>query len=132
MAIGLGSMFGFTFDENFNYPYISSSISEFWRRGHISLQTWFRDYVYFPPGGSRVKSRLRLLFNIFVVLFLAGVWHGANWTFILWGLMYFVLIALENFTGFEKKPGFFSHIYTTLNIWMIPYFRKTAFTAQRT
>lgn len=114
MAIGLGSMFGFTFDENFNYPYISSSISEFWRRWHISLQTWFRDYVYFPLGGSRVKSRLRLLFNIFVVWFLTGVWHGANWTFILWGLMYFVLIALEKFTGFEKKLGFFSHIYTML------------------
>lgn len=112
MAIGLGAMFGFRFDENFNYPYIASSVGEFWRRWHISLQTWFRDYVYFPLGGSRVKSKVRLVFNIFVVWALTGIWHGANWTFILWGLMYFVLIALEKFTGFTKKLGVFSHIYT--------------------
>ncbi len=112
MAIGLGKMFGFEFDENFNYPYIAKSISEFWRRWHISLQTWFRDYVYFPLGGSRVKSKGRLIFNIFVVWALTGIWHGANWTFILWGLMYFVLIALEKFTGFDKKLGYFSHVYT--------------------
>lgn len=82
MAIGLGHMFGFSFLENFNYPYISKSISEFWRRWHISLGTWFRDYVYFPLGGSRTKTKSRLIFNLFVVWFLTGVWHGANWTFI--------------------------------------------------
>ncbi|MBQ2747807.1 MAG: MBOAT family protein, partial [Firmicutes bacterium] len=80
MAIGLGKMFGFHFLENFNYPYISLSVSEFWRRWHISLGSWFRDYVYFPLGGSRVDTKARLVFNLFVVWFLTGVWHGANWT----------------------------------------------------
>jgi len=103
MAIGMGKMFGFHFLENFDYPYFSKSVTEFWRRWHISLGTWFRDYVYFPLGGSRVSSKLRLVFNLFVVWFLTGVWHGANWTFILWGLMYFVLITAEKLTGFEKK-----------------------------
>ena len=103
MAIGLGKMFGFHFLENFNYPYISRSISEFWRRWHMSLGQWFRDYVYFPLGGSRVKSRGRLIFNLFVVWFLTGVWHGANWNFILWGLMYFVLIAFEKITGIPER-----------------------------
>lgn len=103
MAIGMGHMFGFSFLENFDYPYISKSISEFWRRWHISLGTWFRDYVYFPLGGSRTKTKSRLVFNLFVVWFLTGVWHGANWTFIVWGLMYFVLITIEKLTGFEKK-----------------------------
>ena len=112
MAIGLGRMFGFHFLENFNYPYISKSISEFWRRWHISLGSWFRDYVYFPLGGSRVNSKCRLVFNLFVVWFLTGIWHGANWTFIVWGLMYFVLITLEKLTGFDKKLKWFGHIYT--------------------
>lgn len=103
MAIGLGRMFGFHFLENFNYPYISSSVSEFWRRWHISLGTWFRDYVYIPLGGNRVKSNGRLMLNLFVVWFLTGVWHGANWTFITWGLMYFVLLAFEKLTGLDKK-----------------------------
>lgn len=103
MAIGLGRMFGFHFLENFNYPYISKSISEFWRRWHISLGTWFRDYVYFPLGGSRVNSKARLVFNLFVVWFLTGIWHGANWTFLLWGLMYFALITAEKLSGFEQK-----------------------------
>ncbi len=103
MAIGLGKMFGFEFLENFDYPYISKSISEFWRRWHISLGTWFRDYVYFPLGGSRVKSKLRLVFNLFVVWLLTGAWHGASWNFILWGLMYFVLIAAEKLTGYPEK-----------------------------
>jgi len=103
MAIGMGKMFGFHFLENFDYPYSSKSVTEFWRRWHISLGTWFRDYVYFPLGGSRVNSKARLVFNLFVVWFLTGVWHGANWTFILWGLMYFVLITAEKLTGFEKK-----------------------------
>ena len=103
MAIGLGRMFGFHFLANFNYPYISRSVSEFWRRWHISLGSWFRDYVYFPLGGSRVNSKIRLIFNLLVVWFLTGMWHGANWTFICWGLFYFVWIALEKVTGFGKK-----------------------------
>ena len=103
MAIGLGKMFGFHFLENFDYPYISASISEFWRRWHMSLGQWFRDYVYFPLGGSRVKTRGRLVFNLFVVWFLTGVWHGASWNFIIWGLMYFVLIAFEKLTGWPNR-----------------------------
>lgn len=103
MAIGLGKMFGFDFLENFDYPYISKSVSEFWRRWHMSLGTWFRDYVYFPLGGSRVKSKARLVFNLFVVWTLTGIWHGANWTFLCWGLMYFVLLTLEKLIGWEKK-----------------------------
>lgn len=112
MAIGLGKMFGFHFQENFDYPYISKSISEFWKRWHISLGTWFRDYVYFPLGGSRVDTKLKLVFNLFVVWFLTGIWHGSNWTFLVWGGMYFVLIVLEKITGFEKRIGFLGHIYT--------------------
>lgn len=104
MAIGLGRMFGFHFLENFNYPYVSTSVSEFWRRWHISLGTWFRDYLYIPLGGSRV-SRGRNVFNLFVIWFLTGLWHGANFTFIAWGLMYFVLITVEKLTGFDKKSG---------------------------
>lgn len=103
MAIGLGKMFGFDFLENFDYPYISLSVSEFWRRWHMSLGTWFRDYVYFPLGGSRVKSKARLVFNLFVVWSLTGIWHGANWTFLCWGLMYFVLLTIEKLLGWEKK-----------------------------
>jgi alginate O-acetyltransferase complex protein AlgI len=114
MAIGLGKMFGFDFLENFDYPYISKSVSEFWRRWHISLGTWFRDYVYFPLGGSRVNKKSRLIFNLFVVWFLTGVWHGANWTFIVWGLLYFVLLTIEKLTKFTEKIGFFGHIYTML------------------
>ncbi len=102
MAIGLGRMFGFHFLENFNYPYISRSITEFWRRWHMSLGTWFRDYVYFPLGGSRV-NKPRLILNLFTVWFLTGLWHGANWTFIVWGLMYFVLLVIEKLTGFYQK-----------------------------
>lgn len=103
MAIGLDCMFGFHFLENFKYPYISKSISEFWRRWHISLQTWFKDYIYIPLGGSRVNSKARLVFNIFAVWFLTGVWHGANWTFIVWGLMYFVLLIVEKFFHMDEK-----------------------------
>ena len=123
MAIGLGKMFGFQFLPNFNYPYISGSISEFWRRWHISLGTWFRDYVYFPMGGSRVKSKGRLVFNLFVVWTLTGIWHGANWTFICWGLMYFILITAEKLSDYEKsiiyrsktfRGGVFKYLYTML------------------
>ena len=103
MAIGLGKMFGFEFLENFNYPYISRTITEFWRRWHMSLGSWFRDYLYFPLGGSRVASKGRLLFNLGVVWFATGVWHGANWTFILWGSLYGVLIAIEKLTNLPKR-----------------------------
>jgi alginate O-acetyltransferase complex protein AlgI len=102
MAIGLGRMFGFHFPENFNYPMISRSITEFWRRWHISMGSWFRDYLFFPMGGSRVKSAGRLLFNMFVVWFLTGLWHGAAWNYIFWGLFFLVLLLLEKFTGFGK------------------------------
>lgn len=94
MAIGLGAMLGFHFPENFRYPYISTSATEFWRRWHITLGSWFRDYVYFPMGGSRV-GRGRLIFNLFTVWFLTGLWHGASWNFILWGLYFGLLIGLE-------------------------------------
>lgn len=114
MAIGLGKMFGFHFDENFNYPYISASISEFWRRWHISLGSWFRDYVYFPLGGSRVDSKWKLIRNLFIVWVLTGVWHGANWTFVAWGFLYFLLITIEKLTRFERTSGLriIRHIYT--------------------
>ena len=95
MAIGIGLMLGFTFLENFDYPYISKTITEFWRRWHMSLGTWFRDYVYFPLGGSRVKSRWRLVFNLSVVWLATGIWHGASWNFILWGVLYGVIIIIE-------------------------------------
>ncbi|ONI38887.1 hypothetical protein AN639_06860 [Candidatus Epulonipiscium fishelsonii] len=112
MAIGLGKMFGFEFLENFNYPYISKTVSEFWRRWHISLGSWFRDYVYFPLGGSRVNKQ-RMVFNLFVVWFLTGVWHGAAWQFILWGLMYFVLLTFEKLIDISRflKNKFVSVIY---------------------
>lgn len=117
MAIGLGRMFGFHFLENFDYPYISTSITEFWRRWHISLGTWFRDYLYIPLGGSRC-SKGKNIINLFVVWFLTGLWHGANFTFIIWGLMYFVLLVIEKFTGLHKKTGkkiiVFKWLYTIL------------------
>ena len=102
MAIGLGKMFGFNFLENFNYPYVSKTVTEFWRRWHMSLGSWFRDYVYFPLGGSRV-GKGRLVFNLAVVWFLTGLWHGANWTFILWGCLYGILIAGEKLSGWVQK-----------------------------
>ena len=94
MAIGLGRIFGFRFPENFNYPYISASITEFWRRWHMSLGSWFRDYVYIPLGGNRV-SKARWFRNIFIVWLLTGLWHGAAWTFILWGLFFAVFLTAE-------------------------------------
>ena len=102
MAIGLGRMFGFRFEENFRYPYLSRSVSEFWNRWHISLGHWFRDYVYFPLGGSRVDKG-KLLRNLFVVWLLTGVWHGAAWQFIVWGLGYGLIISLEKLTGFPRS-----------------------------
>lgn len=103
MAIGLGRMFGFRFLENFNYPLISKSITEFWRRWHISLGTWFRDYVYIPLGGSRVKSAARRYFNLAVVWMLTGIWHGANFTFIFWGMLHGAVIIIEKLTGVPER-----------------------------
>jgi D-alanyl-lipoteichoic acid acyltransferase DltB (MBOAT superfamily) len=119
MAIGLGRMFGFHYLENFNYPYISKSVTEFWRRWHISLSSWFKDYVYYSLGGSRVASYARLLFNLFVVWFLTGFWHGANWTFIIWGLFYFLLLAIEKLSGYAKTVekrqwAIWGHVYLIL------------------
>lgn len=116
MAIGLGKMFGFTFEENFNYPYISRSIAEFWRRWHISLGTWFKDYVYFPLGGSRVKSSSRAMTNMLIVWALTGLWHGASWNFILWGILNYVFIAGEHLIGFEKRrvSDGLKHLYTMM------------------
>ncbi|MCD8339419.1 MAG: MBOAT family protein, partial [Burkholderiales bacterium] len=103
MAIGLGMMLGFTFPENFNFPYVSKTVTEFWRRWHMSLGQWFRDYVYFPLGGSRVDTKYLLVRNLFIVWFLTGVWHGAEWTFIWWGLWYFALITFEKLTNLPKR-----------------------------
>ena len=114
MAIGMGLMFGFHFEENFNYSFTCDSITDFWHRQHISLSQWFRDYVYIPMGGSRV-SRGRWVWNLFVVWLLTGIWHGANWTFWLWGIYYFVLQVFEKFSGFPRclkgpaKP--LAHVY---------------------
>ncbi|MBQ6774528.1 MAG: MBOAT family protein [Synergistaceae bacterium] len=121
MAIGLGLMFGFHFEENFNYPYIASSVTDFWHRWHISLSTWFRDYVYIPLGGSRV-SKARHILNIFTVWLLTGIWHGANWTFILWGLIYFIVLLIEKETRIIAHMKIFSHVWTLLIIilaWVI-------------
>ncbi len=114
MAIGLGRMLGFEFLENFNYPYISKSITEFWRRWHMSLGTWFRDYVYIPLGGNRC-SRRRQFFNILVVWSLTGIWHGASWTFLLWGLYYALFLMVEKaflLKRLERAPAVVSHVYT--------------------
>lgn len=114
MAIGLGKMIGFRFLENFDYPYISKSITEFWRRWHISLGTWFREYVYIPLGGNRC-SKLVNLRNIFIVWFLTGFWHGASWNYILWGLYYFALLMIEKLfllKLLKKAPSVISHVYT--------------------
>lgn len=112
MAIGLGKMLGFDFMENFNYPYISKSITEFWRRWHISLGSWFKDYVYIPLGGSRV-GKTRLLFNILVVWMLTGFWHGADWNFILWGLYFALLLVVEKIFLLKhlNRSKIVSHVY---------------------
>ena len=114
MAIGLGKMMGFHFMENFNYPYVSKSITEFWRRWHISLSTWFREYVYIPLGGNRVKVH-RHIINLLIVWGLTGLWHGASWNFVAWGLYYGVLLILEKYVFgkyMEKTPAWVRHIYT--------------------
>ncbi len=116
MAVGLGRMLGFSFLENFDYPYISKSVVEFWKRWHISLTTWFREYVYFPLGGNRV-SKAKWVRNILIVWVLTGIWHGAGWNFLLWGLYYAVWMLLERlFLGryLEKLPSALRHVYTML------------------
>lgn len=116
MAIGLGKMFGFRFLENFNYPYIATSIQDFWRRWHISLSTWFRDYIYIPLGGNRV-SKIKWIRNILIVWTLTGLWHGANWNFIIWGLFYGVLLLLERTVLkklLEAAPHLLKHVYTAI------------------
>ncbi len=113
MAIGLGKMFGFEYEENFNYPYISKSITEFWRRWHISLGTWFKDYVYIPLGGNRL-SKIKNIRNLFIVWFLTGMWHGASWNYIIWGLYFGVLLFIERITKDlrENIPSYINMIIT--------------------
>jgi len=130
MAIGLGKMFGFEFKENFNYPYVSKSVVEFWRRWHISLSTWFREYVYFPLGGSRVRDNDVMVRNTLIVWLLTGIWHGAEWTFLLWGLWHGVFIIFERAVKFEKSrfPRPLRHVYAMLVVmfgWM--FFRAESF-----
>lgn len=118
MAIGLGKIFGFHFQENFNYPFVSKSITEFWRRWHMSLGTWFRDYLYIPLGGNRVGV-YRWLFNIFIVWMLTGFWHGAAWNFIIWGLFFAILLMIEKlwlYKYLKKMPKFINHIYVMLMV----------------
>lgn len=126
MAIGMGKMMGFHFHENFNYPYISASITEFWRRWHMSLSTFFRDYVYIPLGGNRC-SRGRHITNLLVVWFLTGLWHGASWNFVLWGLYFFVFLVLEKYVygKFLEKHKIFSHFYFVILVvlgWALFYY----------
>lgn len=127
MARGLGKMFGFEFLENFNYPYISKSITEFWRRWHISLSTWFRDYVYIPLGGNRCKNP-KVIFNLFVIWGLTGLWHGASFNFLIWGLYYFALLVMEKYIYgkyLEQAPVCLRRIYALFFIligWTIFYF----------
>ena len=129
MAIGLANIFGMDFDENFNYPYISKSITEFWRRWHITLGSWFRDYIYIPLGGNR-KGFAKQIRNIAVVWFLTGAWHGASWNFILWGLYFGVILIIEKLfllKVLEKLPKVFAHIYSIFLIligWVIFAFEE--------
>lgn len=115
MAIGLGRMFGFHIPKNFDYPYVSGNVTEFWRRWHISLGRWFRDYVYIPLGGNRV-SKARWIRNLFIVWALTGIWHGANWTFFCWGIFFFVLILMEKLTGLSEKKNVLTWFYMILMI----------------
>ena len=130
MAIGLGKMFGFDFLENFNYPYISNSITDFWRRWHISLSSWFRDYVYIPLGGNR-KGKVRQCINIMIVWFLTGFWHGANWNFMIWGVYFGIILLCEKLflsKALQKCPAVIKHIYALLLIvigWGIFAFEDT-------
>ena len=130
MAIGLGKMFGFQFPENFNYPYISRSVREYWKRNHISLSTWFREYLYFPLGGSR-RGEGRAILNLLIVFLATGIWHGAGWTFPVWGLYQalFIILEREHIINSEKWPRFFATLYTDLTIWVgLVLFRADTFT----
>ena len=124
MAIGLANIFGMDFDENFNYPYISKSITEFWRRWHITLGSWFRDYIYIPLGGNK-KGFLKQIRNILIVWFLTGAWHGASWNFILWGLFFGVILILEKvilLKLLKKLPTWTNYVYTAFLVlisWVI-------------
>lgn len=122
MAIGMGKMLGFDYPENFNYPYICTSITDFWRRWHMTLSGWFKDYVYIPLGGNR-KGKSRQIFNLAVVWALTGFWHGASWNFLLWGLYFGLILIVEKITGLpEKLPDILSHVYSLFLImigWMI-------------
>ena len=113
MAIGLGHIFGFHFLENFQYPYISSSIKEFWKRWHISLSTWFKEYLYIPLGGNR-KGKLRTCINKMIVFLATGLWHGANWTFVIWGIWHGIFLLLEDILPIKKIPKLIAHIYTLM------------------
>lgn len=123
MAIGLGLMFGFHFNENFNYPYIARTVSDFWRRWHISLSSWFRDYVYIPLGGSRVDSKGRHIFNLFVVWLLTGLWHGAAWHFVAWGLFYFALLVMEKLCDIPGRfrSGLGQRLYQVFTLLMVNF-----------
>ncbi len=132
MAIGMGWMTGFHFKENFNYPYIADSVTDFWRRWHISLSSFFRDYIYIPLGGNR-KGQKRTMFNLFVVWALTGLWHGANWNFVLWGLFYYIFLVIEK-NGFldilKKLPKAVRHVYTLLVVyfgWILFKFSDMAY-----
>ena len=130
MAIGLGKLLGFEFPQNFNYPYIADSITDFWRRWHITLSSWFREYVYIPLGGNR-KGKLRTYLNLLIIWGLTGLWHGANWNFLIWGLFFFVILSIEKM-GLNKvldKSKVISHVYTLFIViisWVI--FAITDFT----
>ncbi len=130
MAIGIGKILGFDFPENFDYPYISRSITEFWRRWHITLSSWFKEYVYIPLGGSR-RGVARLVINLLIVWLLTGLWHGASWNFVLWGFYYFVLLTIEKLfllKALDKLPSFIRRVYTMLFVilgWLIFYFKAS-------
>ena len=124
MVIGIGYLFGYNLPENFNYPYMAKSVSDFWKKWHMSLTKWFTNYVYFPLGGSRVKTVSRHIFNLFVVWFVTGMWHGSNFTFIIWGLIYFVFQMIEKYTDITKylNKAHLGHIYTMMIViieWVI-------------
>ena len=131
MAIGLGKILGFHFPENFNYPYISRSITEFWRRWHITLSTWFKEYVYIPLGGNK-KGTGRLVLNLLIVWLLTGLWHGASWNFVLWGFYYFALLVIEKLflsKWLDRLPSAIAHVYALFFIvigWLIFYFKPSA------
>ncbi|WP_297564579.1 MBOAT family protein [uncultured Arcanobacterium sp.] len=132
MAIGMAKMFGFSFKENFAYPYAADTIKDFWRRWHISLSTWFKEYLYIPLGGNR-RGKIRTIFNKYTVFFLCGLWHGANWTFAVWGLCHGTFLMLEEFIPIKRFPRPIRHLYTLLVvIFTFVLFRSESFTQATT